>query len=261
MEFYNILPSDNLKPYIKSYKVYTTFKDNLTEVIYPSGYIELAINISTGNLTTIINDQYIQMPSIEVLGHFTSPVKLMITKKITLLVVRFYSHASSFFFPNKVCNFTNDSIDLNDVFNKEASELYHQMMEQNSINQKIGILEKFLIQKLRMNEKKQIKFKLIESLCNHAPTDKDFFNIKSLAAQYGYSERHIQKLFLEFVGLTPKSFYNIQRFNKSLKMVQLSNSPLTSIAYECGYFDQSHFIKEFKELSGVTPSQFQQLPI
>ncbi len=74
-----------------------------------------------------------------------------------------------------------------------------------------------------------------------------------------YSERYIQKLFLDNVGITPKSFSNIHRFNKSLQLIQTADLPLTSIAYDCGYYDQAHFIKEFKKFTGLTPSEVRAL--
>lgn len=258
MEQQQFLPTDILRPYIKYYWVYATDKVALTDVIYPSGYVELAINLSAGNLTTIINNQQIQMPNTEVLGQLTVPAKLLIPEGIAVLVTRFYSHAPSLFFPNKVADFTNTSISLTDIFGEQAAQLYLQLMEQDSLKQKINVLELFLIQQLKKNEKRLSRLKLVERMCYHALNDEEKFNIENLASTYGYSERHLQKLFLEFVGLTPKAFYNIQRFNKSLKFVQSSYSSLTSIAYECGYYDQSHFIKAFKTFSGITPFQFQQ---
>jgi AraC-like DNA-binding protein len=256
MEIKTFFPSDILKPYIKCYWVYTIDKESLTEVLYPSGYIELAINISSGNLTTIINERYIKMPNVEVLGQLTLPGRIMVTKGITLLVTRFYPHASSLFFPNQVSDFTNDSIDLNDVFNMQANEFYNRIMEKGSIQEKIAFLEYFLIQKLNINDRKLKKFKLVESICNQVVNEQQPFRIDNLASYYGFSERYIQKLFLDFVGISPKIFFNIQRFNKSLKLIQSNDYSLTSIAYDCAYFDQSHFIKEFKTFSGVTPSKF-----
>lgn len=258
MEQQQFLPTDILKPYIKCYWIYAADKAGLTDIIYPSGYIELAINISAGHLTTIIGNQPIQMPDTELLGQLTAPARLLIPEGIVLLVTRFYAHAPSLFFPNSASDFTNTSISLTDVFGDGVAQLYQQLMEQDSLRQKINVLELFLIQRLKKNEQRLSRLKLVEHLCSHALNDEEKFNIGSLASKYGYSERYLQKLFLEFVGLTPKAFYNIQRFNKSLKFIQSSPSSLTSVAYECGYYDQSHFIKAFKAFSGTTPFQFQQ---
>ena len=52
-----------------------------------------------------------------------------------------------------------------------------------------------------------------------------------------------------------KSFFSVQRFNKSLQLVRSADLSLTNIAYECGYYDQAHFIKEFKSYTGISPSR------
>ena len=256
-KFQQFYSSDILKPYIKCYWIYKTDKGVFKEIIYPSGYVELVINISTGNVSTIINDRCIQMPALEVLGQLTSPAKLLASEKTVLLITRFFPHATALFFPNHISSFTNNSIDLYDVFKNEASELFEQLVAQSSIEQKINLLNFFLIRQLKKNERKQEKLKLVEHICNYIHSDSELFNVKSIAAQYGFSERYIQKLFLDFVGLTPKFFFNIQRFNKSLELLRLSNSSLTSIAYACGYYDQSHFIKEFRAFTGTTPFKYQ----
>ncbi|MGY0037518.1 helix-turn-helix domain-containing protein [Pedobacter sp. NJ-S-72] len=85
----------------------------------------------------------------------------------------------------------------------------------------------------------------------------DFFeNINSVASRYGVSSRYLQKIFLNYSGLGPNLFSKIARFQKSVHLVANKDSSLTTIAHQCGYFDQSHFIKDFKFFTGSTPSRF-----
>lgn len=83
-----------------------------------------------------------------------------------------------------------------------------------------------------------------------------FDRISSVAAKYGMSPRYLQKLFVQYTGMPPKLYAKVQRFQQSLKLIQRKEASLTSITYECGYFDQSHFIREFKSFAGVTPSGY-----
>jgi AraC-like DNA-binding protein len=105
------------------------------------------------------------------------------------------------------------------------------------------------------NEKVYRKTKIMEQLCRSICSAGESFDIKQISNKHGLSERYVQRLFLDLVGLTPRSFFNIRRFNRSVDLVLSSNVSLTSIAYECGYHDQAHFIKEFRKYTGVTPSQ------
>ncbi|MBD1362717.1 helix-turn-helix transcriptional regulator [Mucilaginibacter sp. ZT4R22] len=81
-------------------------------------------------------------------------------------------------------------------------------------------------------------------------------NINAVASRYGISSRYLQTIFLNYSGLSPNLFTKIARFQKSLSLVAGTELSLTTIAYECGYFDQSHFIKDFKFFTGSAPSWF-----
>ena len=248
------LPSDVLKPFVKSYSVITIDRDLTNEVFYPSGYVDLAVNMY-GRAATIINGHYRNMPNVEVLGQLTLPTRLTVAKGTSVLLARIYPYANSLFFPNPISDFTNYAIDMHGIFANEVCEFHDHLIHERSIERKVKALDSFLIQKLRKNEKMHKKTKVIGQICNSIRTEDQPFDIRNLSNTYGFSERYIQKLFLDTVGLTPRSFFNIQRFNKSLTHVLSSNQPLTTVAYECGYYDQAHFIKEFKKFTGITPSE------
>ena len=75
----------------------------------------------------------------------------------------------------------------------------------------------------------------------------------------GYSERHIVNIFNEYVGLSPKRFIQLTRFNESLKMLDKmkDTDKLSDIAYQMGYHDQAHFSRDFKSFCGKTPKELQ----
>ena len=75
--------------------------------------------------------------------------------------------------------------------------------------------------------------------------------------QYKISERQFQRRFKNQVGISPKKFQRIIRFEKALDILTKSNyGQLTQVAYETGYVDQSHFIKDFSAFSGMSPYDF-----
>lgn len=77
--------------------------------------------------------------------------------------------------------------------------------------------------------------------------------VKDIAAEAGYSQRHLNRLFLTQIGINVKSYARLMRFNHVLKHVDRSLHPLIYISQEAGYYDQAHFDKDFKDISGVTP--------
>ena len=247
-------PSNSLSRYVKYYWTCTHDSDAL-EVMYPTGCVEFCIDITSGDTVRHRGERSIIVPRMEVLGHWTIPTRATIKKGNTCLITRFHPYAGFLFFPNPVSDFTNESIDLCDIFSKESTEFYHRLMEQPLLEQKVKVLEAFLIERLVRSRKGQEKIGLVEELCNSICRNDQSFNMEHLAAEFQFSERYIQKLFLNYVGITPRSFFAVQRFNRSLELVRSANMSLTNIAYECGYYDQAHFIKEFKSYTGMTPSQ------
>lgn len=247
-------PSDSLSHYVKYYWTCTHNRDVL-EVMYPTGCLELCIDITNGDTTRHRGNQSVTVPRLEVLGHWTIPTRATIKKGNTCLITRFQPYAGALFFPNQVSEFTNASIDLCDILGKESIEFYHRLMEQPLLEQKVQLLERFLTDRLARMRKNPEKIVLLEGLCGAISRHKESFDMERLAAEFGFSERYIQKLFLQYIGISPKGFFTVQRFNKSLQLVRSAAMSLTSIAYECGYYDQAHFIKEFRSYTGLTPSQ------
>lgn len=247
-------PSPVLSRYVKYY--WTCAHDrNVQEVMYPTGCLELCIDITDGETVRHRGNQSMIVPRVEVLGHWTIPTSATIKKGNTCLITRFQPYAASLFFPNQLSDFTNASIDLFDIFSRESSEFYHRLMEQPLLEQKVQVLEAFLLNRLVKTSKDQEKIAIVGGLCDFICRSGESFDMERLAAETGFSHRYIQKLFLNYVGISPKSFFSVQRFNKSLELVRSSNLSLTSIAYECGYYDQAHFIREFKSFTGITPSR------
>lgn len=247
-------PSAALRPYI-SYYWTCHHPDDVLEVMYPSGSIELCIDISDGDTVRHRADSSIKVPRLELLGHWTVPTRAVIKKGNTCLITRFQSFAGALFFPHAACEFTNHSVDFHDIFGKGSAHLYDHLMDQPTLPQKIKVLEDFLVQRMSMSRKNNQNLQLMEQLCNDVSNYSSPLNVGSLSARYGFSERYIQKLFSSWVGITPKKLFAVKRFNKSLELLRSSAESMTSIAFACGYYDQAHFIKEFKSYTGLTPMQ------
>jgi AraC-like DNA-binding protein len=79
-------------------------------------------------------------------------------------------------------------------------------------------------------------------------------NLRSIAAELGVSERHVRRVFHETVGVIPKAYAKLARFDRALRAARKQSTPSwASIAASAGYYDQAHMIAEFRAISGVTP--------
>jgi AraC-like DNA-binding protein len=80
-------------------------------------------------------------------------------------------------------------------------------------------------------------------------------SVARLASELGLSERQLERRFLQVVGITPKRFATLRRFERTLALAG-STPSLTQLALEAGYYDQSHFIREFRGYAGIAPGAF-----
>lgn len=80
--------------------------------------------------------------------------------------------------------------------------------------------------------------------------------VAELAKKVGYSQRHLNRLFLMQIGMNVKSYTRLVRFNDVLRHIQKSPCFFAALSQQTGYFDQAHFDKDFKAISGVTPQNY-----
>ena len=92
---------------------------------------------------------------------------------------------------------------------------------------------------------------------NKMLTSPSALTIKSIAGKTGYSAKHFIKIFSDNVGVTPKLFMRIMRFQKAIGEMEIQNTVnWAGLALDCGYYDQAHFIADFKKFSGFTPVEY-----
>jgi AraC-like DNA-binding protein len=77
-----------------------------------------------------------------------------------------------------------------------------------------------------------------------------------LGAYYNVSERHLSRLCKEFLGVKAEDFILYRKYLAGLARLHDPSAPLTEVAYASGFYDQSHFIREFKAFTGLTPKQY-----
>jgi AraC-like DNA-binding protein len=257
MPYNEIKPGKELEAYVKCYYIYRSESDTAFEdTVFPSGCVEIIFNLGTGNWQTATDDQFVTTPPIELWGQIIRPLAVRSIGRNTMLGIRFFPHAAAFFLNDKVDLFNDQIVDFGEVSEKAAAILHSKLLDTTAWNKRIDLVETYLLQKLSRSRGRFSKIGVIGEIMNELQ-HKDFFdNIENVASRYGITSRYLQKLFLQYTGLTPKLYSKINRFQNSLRLVTGRNESLTSIAYACGYFDQSHFIREFKSFTGLTPSSY-----
>lgn len=260
MELSYFPPSEMLKPYIRHYYLFNSTSDTaFGDIVFPSGDMEMIFNLGEGSWATLAKDDYRKNPPIELWGQITKPLAIRSTGSHTMLGIRFYPHSAAYFLDDEIGGFNDLVSDLGDILGNPVKKLHAQLLETNDTAKRIELVESFLLRKLIRREKKSARIDkvghILKSMAKD-PAETAEIRITAIATRHGITSRYLNKLIYQHTGLTPISFSKIRRFQFSLKLIAKNNQPFTSIAYDCGYFDQSHFIREFKSFTGLTPSAY-----
>jgi AraC-like DNA-binding protein len=256
MIFREFEPGSRLKSYVKNFFYYESFSAReFSDTVFPSGCMEIIFNLGTGKWQTASGSSYTTTPKIELWGQIIKPLPIRSIGKNVMLGVRFLPYTASSFFRENIEEFNNQVIDYGAIEN--TVNVFHQkLLDANDLSQRIMLLEEYLWNRFSLSEKRKSKITLIHSIMQELRRDDFFDNIENVASRHGITSRYLQKLFLQYTGLTPKLYSKIHRFQNSLTLIIKNDALLTDIAYDCGYADQSHFIREFKSFTGLTPSGY-----
>ncbi|NOT73592.1 MAG: helix-turn-helix transcriptional regulator [Cyclobacteriaceae bacterium] len=257
MEFRQFVPSPALKSYVESFYLFTSDKDSeFSDVVFPSGTMEMIFNLGPGIWESSSKAKFKRTPPLELWGQVTGPLPIRSKGKHVMLGVRFFPHSAVYFLHDKIENFNNQIFDLADVMGNEVKSLHHQLLDCQNATMRIRLVETFLIHRLSVSKKKINKVEKIADLLTSVKKASSENGFTAVADHFGITTRYLHKLIFQHTGLSPKFVNKISRFQRSLRLVSKNESPLTSIAFDCGYFDQSHFIREFKSFTSFTPTAY-----
>lgn len=257
MEFKNFAPSDILKPYVKHYYIFESDADvEFEDTVFPSGDMEAIFNLGEGTWESAVDDKFLKTPQIELWGQITKPLSIRSKGKHTMLGIKFFTHSAAYFFSDGIGAFNDQITNLADVIGSPAKILHAQLLETRDQHKRIELVELFLLKRLIGSEKRSFRINKVASILTSIRKNPAEDNLGNIASKYGITPRYLHKLIYQHTGLSPSSFNKINRFQFSLKLIAKNEQPLTSIAYNSGYFDQSHFIRDFKSFTGVTPSAY-----
>lgn len=257
MKYQEFLPGARLRPYIKCYYYFESETSaTMADIVFPSGNMEVIFNLGEGAWKSAANGVFFKTPQIELWGQITRPLAVQSLGNNKMLGIRFYTHAAACFFKEEIWVFNDQVSDARDLMGNSIAVLHAQLLEEPLLEKRLLLTERFWEERVFGVERHTNRIHMIGQVTKDLQHDVLTDNIKALASRYAVTPRYLQKLFLQYTGITPKFYHKINRFQLSLKLIAQKEHSLTSIAYDCGYFDQSHFIREFKSFTGTTPSNY-----
>jgi len=257
MKYEEVIPGERLRPYIKCYYIYESdTSSEFEDTVYPSGLMEVIFNLGEGTWETLVNDKFLNTPKIELWGQIIEPLSIRSKGKNVMFGIKFFPHTAAYFLKDEITIFNNQVSDLCDIFDSSVKNLHARLLETPGLKGKIELVESFFMEKLPVNKNASDRITEVGQIILNMKKNYADENVTAIATKYGISPRYLHKLISQYTGLSPKFLNKVNRFQQSLKLINDNKNSLTSIAYDCGYFDQSHFIKDFKSFTGITPSAY-----
>lgn len=138
----------------------------------------------------------------------------------------------------------------NQVPFSQVETIFHleEILTYQTTKERIELLKKYLSQKI-----KQVPNKYYIEVINTLYENPKEQSVTELALECGYHQRQLFRMFQRYYGVSPKVLFNILRLHLCLTLLLEKNTDLLEIAMQCGFYDQSHFIKEIKRYTGISP--------
>lgn len=167
-----------------------------------------------------------------------------------MVVVVFYPHTIGLFIDTSPSAFYNQEISGYDLENKQLNLLADRIFECEDSETSIQLIEQWLSTRIKSSLNTGRISAALSEMVRFPST-----SIDNLAGISCLGKKQFERLFRKYVGMNPKEYGRIVRFQRALRMMQLGSRDYAGIAYANGYADQSHFIREFRVFSSLTPKQ------
>ena len=244
--FRYIVPNAQLQPFIRYYWIQNT-NENLDVLTFPIGCPQLIFHRRT---RFYIPELKSEQARFSISGQVNFPAKIQSSGDVETIVVVFYPHAIGTVFNIPLSSFYNEEIDGYSLGDKTLNALADDVLNAEDSTEAIKMIEKCLWS--RLAESEIYNFKRVGVSLTQLFSDKSI-SVESMAQIACLSRKQFDRVFFKAVGMKPKEYSSVVRFQKSLWLMQNGNRDFADIAYSCGYADQSHFIRECRRYSGTTP--------
>ncbi|WP_420580491.1 AraC family transcriptional regulator [Reichenbachiella sp.] len=223
--------------------------------IVPDGCIEMAFILGDDIKRYTSEDSFILQPRAMVLGQTVESFYIEPTGYVNTFAVSFYPYGFANFVAVPIKSLANKETPIEKLFDqKTAIKLTQEIIEAKDVRQRIEIIEGFLLS--RLSEKPMVDH-IVRTTIDTLLSRKGSSSISSILKQDPSKRRQLERNFVKQIGISPKQLGKVIRLQSALKMMlNEEGENLTNIAYESEYYDQAHFIKDFREFTGVSPKEF-----
>lgn len=257
MNFKIIPPNGFLKKYIKHYCFMESdaHDANVVERVIPMENVQLMFHYKNPFIVYHSNDTISQQPRSIISGLSDSFSDVSTNGETGVVFIGFYPTGACHFFNFPLSEIENQSIDMADIYNAEISRVEEMLFLTDTLPEKVAVLEKFLLS--RYSPIPAYDCLLIQNGVEMIKKYKGQTSAAILSDHLSATTKTLERKFSFYLGKTTKQIIKLIRFQEILQDFSMNKDlSLTEYAYRNGYYDQSHFIRDFKTYSGYTPKDF-----
>ena len=248
MVYFQITPNTVLQEYVKYFWVFEG-SESLSQTsffkIIPDGLPSL---IYQDKVNMFVDENSNALPELYIYGQFTKYSKNKVTGPFRTIGVYLEPIALKVLFGIDANEFSNLNTPLEDII---PNSILEQLRDARSVYEKVDVLSNFLQSRLLQTKSISQNAKWALLLLQSGKS------LKEIQDEMKMSERSLERLANQHIGMSPKMYSRVMRFQSSLNLLRATDyDNLLGIALEHEYFDQAHFNREFREFTGVTPSLF-----
>ncbi|CAN5617372.1 hypothetical protein BH23BAC1_BH23BAC1_04240 [soil metagenome] len=250
-------PASELLPYVDCFFIWE--RDSIEPLVVqspPSGFNALVFNYADPYWAYQSDINKEEVPMTFASGQFTGNYHLEIKGKIGIIGVVLKASALYNFFGLNMTSLVNKRLALQDFLGEKAKEIHNKVKTGNTVEERINILENFLISYL---ETVKSRLSIIDDTISFINQNNGMVTVEEILTKFKFSRRYLEKKFLEKVGISPKLYARIRRFGYlSNKVSNNKDINWQDIVFEHGYYDQSHLVKDYKTFNQMKPSAYHQ---
>jgi AraC-like DNA-binding protein len=242
MRYREFRPTDGTRDFVDRYWTLEVSGDaSAVQRVVPDGRPELILNLGDP-FEAFCGGQWRRQPVCFLAGQITGPLLLRPSGPAKVVGVRFLPHGAARLFGNPMHELADRFAPVDELVPTLARELRQ--------GGTVAALDETLARRASTMRQDLLTGEAVRRIVDTRGT----CDIANLAGGLGVSCRQLERLFLDRVGLTPKRFCRIQRFQNVFQAIGQTGADWVRVALECGYYDQAHLIRDSKELSGETPA-------
>lgn len=223
------------------------------ERVVPSGTIELVINLDEDEFRIHRATGAVHLRGAIVSGAYSRPFVVETRAHASIVGVHFKPGGAAAFLGVPADGLANAHVELEALWKRRAVELRDRLCAATDSAQRFGILEQVLTRSLSRSPR--IRGEVAFALRRLGTPG---LGVGDVAREAQLSHRRFIELFSEHVGMTPKRYSRVRRFQLALRCMT-KHASWAEVALECGYYDQAHLCRDWMEFTGFAPSEFMRL--